>query len=134
MKKILSSSYIRSITFSGLQTMTGMIAAVTFVTYSLTGHLLSSSVVYFAIPLFNALRVNMGLMAPAAIMFGSESLISIKRIQVTNYTYIFWQCLLVSSYYAYMNVGYVSVNNHIGLYSFRRGRCQTDHETMTLTE
>lgn len=56
---------------------------------SLTGVQIESSKIFLALGIFDALRVTLCLFFPLAITYGSESLLSLKRIQVEKFYIIF---------------------------------------------
>ncbi|XP_071488858.1 ATP-binding cassette sub-family C member 4-like [Diadema antillarum] len=79
--KILSSTCLRAFNLAFFSMAAVIISFATFTVYAFTGHVLQPSIVFLAIPLFNAVRLTVVLFIPYCIMYCSEGLISIKRIQ-----------------------------------------------------
>ena len=59
-----------------------LISFVTFMTYVLTGNVLTAQKVFTAVSLFNSVRMVMSLFFPLAITLMNEGRVSIERIQV----------------------------------------------------
>ncbi|XP_063966914.1 ATP-binding cassette sub-family C member 4-like isoform X1 [Lytechinus pictus] len=79
--KVMRSAHLRSFNIAFFNLATHIISFSTFTVYAMTGHVLTPSIVFLAIPLFNAVRLTVVLFIPYCIMYGSEGLIAVKRIQ-----------------------------------------------------
>ncbi|XP_030838051.1 multidrug resistance-associated protein 4 isoform X2 [Strongylocentrotus purpuratus] len=79
--KVMRSTHLRSFNIAFFNSATAIISFSTFTVYALTGHVLTPSIVFLAIPLFNAVRLTVVLFIPYCIMYGSEGLIAVRRIQ-----------------------------------------------------
>ena len=80
--KIMKSSYLRGLNMASFFVASKIIIFNTVCVYVLTGNTLSSSRVFMAVSLYGAVRLTITLFFPFAIEKVSESLISIRRIQV----------------------------------------------------
>ncbi|XP_030838231.1 multidrug resistance-associated protein 4 isoform X2 [Strongylocentrotus purpuratus] len=81
MAKVMRSTYLRSFNFTASTSATAIISFATLTVYALTGHVLTPSIVFLAIPLFNAVHITIFVCIPSCIMYGSEGLIAVRRIQ-----------------------------------------------------
>ncbi|CAG2168420.1 unnamed protein product, partial [Oppiella nova] len=78
---IKRSCFLKAINMSLFNTATKLILFAAFITYVLTGHVLTAKAVFVSMMLFNTLRVNMTWYFPQAIAMGAEMLVSCRRIQ-----------------------------------------------------
>uniref|UniRef100_H2YL87 Uncharacterized protein n=1 Tax=Ciona savignyi TaxID=51511 RepID=H2YL87_CIOSA len=81
-EKVLQSSILKACNFAMMFVSSRLLNLVTFVTFIYLGGELTPSLVFSAVALYNVLRTSMGLFFPLAVEKLSESLISLKRIQV----------------------------------------------------
>ncbi|XP_030838050.1 multidrug resistance-associated protein 4 [Strongylocentrotus purpuratus] len=81
MAKVMRSTHLRTFNIAAFKSATAIISFATFTAYALTGHVLTPSIVFLAIPLFNAVHLTVVLCIPTCIMYGSEGLIAVRRIQ-----------------------------------------------------
>ncbi|KAM9344115.1 LOW QUALITY PROTEIN: ATP-binding cassette sub-family C member 4-like [Pholidichthys leucotaenia] len=79
--KIMKSSYLRGLNMASFFVASKVIIFITVCIYVLTGNKLTASRVFMAVSLYGAVRLTITLFFPCAVEKGSESLISIQRIQ-----------------------------------------------------
>lgn len=82
--KILKSSYLRGLNMASFFVASKIIIFITVCVYVLLGNQLSAGTVFMAICLYGAVRLTITLFFPFAIEKLSESLISIRRIKVSE--------------------------------------------------
>lgn len=80
----MKSSYLRGLNMASFFVANKIIVFITVCVYVLTGNQLSASRVFMAVSLYGAVRLTITLFFPFAIEKVSESLISVKRIQVNT--------------------------------------------------
>lgn len=81
--KIMKSSYLRGLNMASFFVANKIIIFITVCVYVLTGNTLSASRIFVAISLYGVVRLTATLFFPNAIEKVSESLISIRRINVS---------------------------------------------------
>lgn len=81
---ILKSSYLRGLNMASFFVASKIIIFITVCVYVLMGNELSAGTVFMAICLYGAVRLTITLFFPFAIEKLSESLISIRRIKVSE--------------------------------------------------
>ena len=79
----LKLAYVRGAFLSFFFSSSVLITFVTFMTYVLTGHILTAQKVFTCLSLFNSVRIVMTLFFPIAITFMNEVRVSVERIQVS---------------------------------------------------
>lgn len=80
----MKSSYLRGLNMASFFVASKIIVFITVCVYVLTGNQLSASRVFMAVALYGAVRLTITLFFPFAIEKVSETLISIRRIQVNT--------------------------------------------------
>jgi len=82
-KQILKASYMKALLLTPTFTSSKVVAYVTFLTFVLLGNELNAEVVFVSLSLFAPIRVVMTYWFPLGVMFGSESTVTISRIEVS---------------------------------------------------
>lgn len=77
-----SCSYIRGSIIGFFFSSAKLIVFLTFLAYIMSGHALSSEKVFVTIALYQAIRLSTTLFIPFAIQFASETMVTVKRLQV----------------------------------------------------
>ncbi|KAJ8030792.1 hypothetical protein HOLleu_27302 [Holothuria leucospilota] len=77
--KIQRSSYLRGFTLSFFFVSAKLIAYLTFILFAATGNILQSSIIFFALPMFDIVRFSAALALPYSIMYGLETMVTIRR-------------------------------------------------------
>lgn len=101
-RRILKSSYARVASIVPFFFSGKLIVYFTFLTYILCGNKLTSEVVFVAIGLYNPLRLTMTFFFPVAVQMGSETIVTIRRLQVRSplsicrYLFCSFQCFILS--------------------------------------
>ena len=88
--RILTTTIARVASISPEFFSAKLIAYFTFLAYILTGNVLTAEVVFVTISLYNPVRLVMMFFFPLAIQHGSELLVTIRRVQVSQ------RCLIKS--------------------------------------
>lgn len=103
-RRILKSSYARVASIVPFFFSGKLIVYFTFLTYILCGNKLTSEVVFVAIGLYNPLRLTMTFFFPVAVQMGSETIVTIRRLQVWSsfsicqyFIFCSFQCFFVLS-------------------------------------
>lgn len=78
----LKLASIRGIFMAFFFSSAALISYVTFLTYVLTGNILTAQKVFTSMALFNAVRINMTLFFPIGITLMNEGRVSLQRIEV----------------------------------------------------
>lgn len=88
-------AYVRGSFMSFFFSSSVLVTFVTFMTYVLTGHILTAQKVFTCLSLFNSVRIVMALFFPIAITLMNEGKVSIERIQVSMLVcFVFYYLLL----------------------------------------
>lgn len=82
MKKIKTSSQIRSVFFSSLDFMERVAVFVTIVLYVFMGNRIDADTVFVVVTYFNILQLSILLFMPRGLIAAGEVSVSIKRIEV----------------------------------------------------
>jgi ATP-binding cassette subfamily C (CFTR/MRP) protein 4 len=77
----MQAGYARALMNGQFFSSPKFIAFFTFLTYVLTGNTLTAEVVFVTITLFNPVRFVLTVRLPLAIQFGSEAMVSVRRIE-----------------------------------------------------
>lgn len=86
--RILKSSYLRGLNMASFFVASKIIIFITVCVYVLIGNKLSAGTVFITICLYGAVRLTITLFFPFAIEKLSESLISIRRIKVSESQFV----------------------------------------------
>ncbi len=82
--KIKRTALLRGVNMALFFVSSKIIIFLCFVAFILDGHTITAQIVFVSIALFNNLRTTLTLYFPYAISHGSETLITISRIQVSQ--------------------------------------------------
>lgn len=80
--QIMKSSYLRGLNMASFFAGSKVIVFVTFTAYALLGNAVSASHVFVTVSLFGTIKLTVTLFLPLAVEKLSESLVSVRRIQV----------------------------------------------------
>lgn len=80
---IKKTSYYRAFNFSFFIVSSRLIMLAILTPYVLSGSSITAEKIFLTLALYNTTRLSMTLFFPFAISFGSEAVVSIKRIRVT---------------------------------------------------
>jgi hypothetical protein len=78
----MHASYARALLFSPMFSSQKLIAFVTFLTYVLTGNVMTAEIVFVTLSLFSPVRFAMTFCVPLGIQYGSEAVVTIRRLEV----------------------------------------------------
>lgn len=92
-KMVKLSAFFRAINSGFYLSALSIIALVVFTVYVMTGHTLTAERVFVVLGLFMAVRVSFVLFCSLAVMYGKESSVSEKRVQVNTTPTKFAQCI-----------------------------------------